>query len=152
MNHDTPFWQLVRGERPLCPMETLLHWQFEHFDAERKLLRVSYLLDERFTNPIGTIHGGAIAAMLDNIIGPLVVAHLSADQFAPTLELKSSFLRSARPGRFVGEGQLLKLGRQFAFSEARLLNHAGELIATASATSAIQQRHIPSSSPHFGQE
>ena len=91
MSHDTPFWQMVRGERPLCPMETLLRWQFEHFDAERKLLRVSYLLDDRFTNPIGTLHGGAIAAMLDNIIGPLVVAHLAADQFAPTLELKSSF-------------------------------------------------------------
>ena len=148
MHPDSLFWQVARGERPLCPMEMLLNWQFEHFDAERKQLRVSYLLDERFTNPIGTIHGGAIAAMLDNVIGPLVVAHLPPDQFAPTLELKTSFLRSAQAGKFIAEGQLLKLGRQFVFSEARLMNANEQLIATASATSAIQ----PFSPPHLAKE
>ena len=137
-----PFWQIVRGERQPCPMEQLLNWRFEDFDAERGTLRVAYELDERFTNPIGTIHGGAIAAMLDNVIGPVIVAHLAADCFAPTLELKTSYLRAAAPGRFMAEGQLLRLGRSVAFAEGRLFDSQGRLLATASATAAITV-HVP---------
>ena len=141
MSNDNAFWQVVRGERPRCPMEELLHWQFDHYDETSGLLRVSFLLDDRFTNPIGTIHGGAIAAMLDNTIGPVIVAQLPPHHFAPTLELKTSFLRAARPGRFVGEGRVLKLGKTVAFAEARLLDHEQQLIATASATAVISGHH-----------
>jgi acyl-coenzyme A thioesterase PaaI-like protein len=51
-----------------------------------------------FLNPIGTVQGGILTAMLENTMGPAAPAHLGGDAFCQTLELETSFLRPARPG------------------------------------------------------
>jgi len=48
-----------------------------------------------FANPMGNVQGGFLAAMLDDTLGPALAATLGDGEFAPTLELKVSFLRPA---------------------------------------------------------
>ena len=53
---------------------------------------------EQFLNPMGAIQGGFLTAMLDETMGPAAISALPAGQGVPTLELKVSFIRPARPG------------------------------------------------------
>ncbi|MGH3158377.1 MAG: PaaI family thioesterase [Streptosporangiaceae bacterium] len=53
--------------------------------------------------------------MLDDTLGPALAATLPEGQFAPTLELKVSFLRPAAPGRFTGTGRVVHRGGSIAF-------------------------------------
>ena len=65
---------------------------------------------------------------------------LEPGQIAPTLELKVSFLRPAKLGPLVGRGRVAHKTRSVAFLEGELLNLAGEVVATASATARIVMR------------
>ena len=51
--------------------------------------------------------------------------------YAPTIGFDVSFLKAARPGKFVGKGRVVSLGKTIAFTEAALFDEAGELVARA---------------------
>jgi uncharacterized protein (TIGR00369 family) len=53
---------------------------------------------------------------------------------APTLEMKTTFLRPGLPGPMRGVGRVLKWGRTFAFTEGELYDGEGRLLAKASGT------------------
>jgi uncharacterized protein (TIGR00369 family) len=63
-----------------------------------------------------------------------------ADQFAPTIEIKVSFLRPARPGPIIAEGRVVHRTRSLAFLEGTLATDEGDLIATGTATARISGR------------
>ena len=71
--------------------------------------------------------------MLDDTLGPALVATLDERQFAPTLELKVNFIRPARPGILIGEGRIVSRSRSIAFLAGELRTQAGEPVATATA-------------------
>jgi len=87
-------------------------------------------------NPIGSVHGGYAATLLDSACGCAVHSRLSADQGYTTLELKVSYHRplSDMSGRVRAEGRLLSFGRRAAFAEAKLLDQQGKLCASATST------------------
>jgi uncharacterized protein (TIGR00369 family) len=91
-----------------------------------------------FTNPVGHIQGGFLAAMLDDTMGPALAATLDAGEFAPTLNLNVSFARPARVGKLQGKGRILKRGREVCFLAAELFQE-GELVAAATATAIIRR-------------
>jgi uncharacterized protein (TIGR00369 family) len=78
--------------------------------------------------------------MLDDTLGPALVATLGNDQFAPTIELKVNFIRPAQVGKLIGEGRIVDRGGSIAFLAGELRNEAGDLIATATATARIMTR------------
>jgi uncharacterized protein (TIGR00369 family) len=86
---------------------------------------------------MGNVQGGFLAAMLDDTLGPALVATLNDREFAPTLELKVSFLRPAAPSRIVGTGRVVHRGGSIAFLAGELRDETGELLATATATARI---------------
>jgi uncharacterized protein (TIGR00369 family) len=90
-----------------------------------------------FTNAMGSVQGGFLAAMLDATLGPALAATLPDGEYAPTLELKASFLRPASPGRITGTGRVVHRGGSIAFLAGELRDHAGEVLATATATARI---------------
>lgn len=90
-----------------------------------------------FSNPMGHVQGGFLAAMLDDTLGPALVATLPANHFAPTIELKVNFIRPAKPGRLIGTGRVVARGGTIAFLAGELMNEHGELVATATATARI---------------
>lgn len=65
------------------------------------------------------------------------MATLADGEFAPTLELKVSFLRPAAPGRITGTGRVVHRGGSIAFLAGELRNEAGEVLATATATARV---------------
>jgi hypothetical protein len=76
--------------------------------------------------------------MLDDTLGPALVATLGPGQFAPTTDLHVQFMRPARPGRLTGRGRVVRRGKAVAFMAGELLDDSGELVATATATAQIR--------------
>ncbi|MEC4614015.1 PaaI family thioesterase [Tsukamurella tyrosinosolvens] len=131
-------WDAINGRTPPSPAAELLAWTFRAVDPDAGTLEVGFALDERFTNPVGSIQGGFVAAMLDDTLGPALVATLEPNQFAPTVSLTLQYLAPALPGEFVGYGRVVKKGREIAFLEGYLVDAKGTTVATAAATSVIR--------------
>ncbi|GAA4635372.1 PaaI family thioesterase [Actinoallomurus vinaceus] len=132
------FWDVLAGRVPPPPAASLLGWELVELDPERGTIEVAFQASARFANPVGVIQGGFLAAMLDDTMGPALVATLPEDQFAPTLDLHVQFLRPARPGRLVGRGRVVQRGRDVCFLASELLDPDGRPVATATATARIQ--------------
>lgn len=128
------FWDVMEGRRPAPPAAALLGFELLAIDPEQGTIRVRFNARQEFTNPVGDVQGGFLAAMLDDTMGPALVATLEEGRFAPTLELKVNFIRPARPGVLIGKGRVVSRGRSVAFLAGELETEAGELIATATAT------------------
>jgi uncharacterized protein (TIGR00369 family) len=132
-----PFWDFVAGRAPAPPAAVLLGWKLLEVDPERGTIRVEFEGKPEFLNPAGTIQGGILTAMLDDTMGPALVATLQPDQFAVTLELKTSFIQPAKVGVLIGEGRVVHRGGTVAFLEGSLRDASGKLIATATATARL---------------
>ena len=87
-------------------------------------------------NPLGTVHGGYAATLLDSACGCAVHSKIAPGQTYTTLELKVAYHRAmnADTGRVRAEGTVLSFGRRVAFSEARLTGASGRLLASATST------------------
>jgi uncharacterized protein (TIGR00369 family) len=87
-------------------------------------------------NPIGAVHGGYAATLLDSACGCAVHSALTASQGYTTLELKVSYHRPLSDGSGLvrAEGRILSIGRRAAFAEAKLTDAAGKLCASATST------------------
>ncbi len=98
--------------------------------------------DESDYNPMGTVHGGYIAAILDSACGIAAHTGLRPFQAYTTADLKVSFLRplTERSGVVRAIGKLVSIGRRAAFSEAELRDEQGRLCATASSTLIVFDR------------
>ncbi|MCU1480212.1 MAG: hypothetical protein JWQ19_998 [Subtercola sp.] len=97
---------------------------------------------ERVYNPIGSVHGGYAATLLDSACGCAVHSLLTADQAYTTLELKVSYLRAitSKTGPVTAEATVVKMGGRAAFTEAKLVDARGTLLATATSTLLVFQR------------
>ena len=90
----------------------------------------------RHYNPIGSVHGGYAAILLDSAMGLAVQTTLPAGTGYTTLEFKISFIRgmSKDTGVIRTEGKVLNAGRRAATAEARITDANGRLLAHATTT------------------
>jgi len=93
-------------------------------------------------NPIGSVHGGYAAALLDSACGCAVHSKLSPSQAYSTLELKVAYHRGMtdKTGIVRAVGNVVSIGRRAAFAEARLTDAAGRLYASATSTLIVMER------------
>ncbi len=93
-------------------------------------------------NPIGSVHGGYAATLLDSACGCAVHSALSSEQGYTTLELKIAYHRalSASTGPVRAEGKVVSIGKRVAFAEARITDEAGRLYASATSTLLVFER------------
>ncbi len=93
-------------------------------------------------NPLGSIHGGYAATLLDSACGCAVHTRLDATQAYTTLELKIAYHKAMtdRTGEVQAIGTVLSIGRRVAFAEAKLTDAAGKLFASATSTLLILER------------
>lgn len=78
--------------------------------------------------------------MLDDTLGPALVATLAHDERAPTLDLHVQFLKPAEPGELIGCGRVVRRGRDIAFLAGELCNASGQIVAAATASAIIRGR------------
>ena len=136
MERTGPFWDAIEGRVPMPAAAATLGWELRAIDPDAGTIEVGFEAGRAFANPIGNVQGGFLSAMLDDTLGPALVATLGPDQFAVTLELKVSFLRPVRPGPLVGQGRVVHRGGTVAFLEGHLESD-GQVVATATATARI---------------
>jgi uncharacterized protein (TIGR00369 family) len=98
--------------------------------------------DEDVYNPIGTVHGGYAATLLDSAVGCAVHSKLKPGQGYTTLELKVAYHKAmtAATGPITAEGVVKTMGRRAAFAEGKITDAEGRLYATATSTLLVFDR------------
>jgi uncharacterized protein (TIGR00369 family) len=125
---------ILRGEAPPAPIAELLGFRLSEVEAGRVAFEGRPAACHY--NPIGTVHGGWAATLLDSAMGCAVHSVLEAGVAYTTLEFKVNLVRpiTAATGPVRAEGTLVHRGRRTATSEARLVDAAGRLLAHATCT------------------
>ena len=122
---------------PKPPCAQTLGWELLDADEETGAVRVQFEGRSEFCNPGGNIQGGFVAAMLDDTLGPPVLVKTAGSHYCATIDLHVSFLAPARPGRLIGEGRIVKLGKTIAFLEGELVDAEGVIVAKATASARV---------------
>jgi uncharacterized protein (TIGR00369 family) len=129
---------IAAGEIPGAPIAELLG--FAPVEAEEGRVVFAAVPDQRHYNPIGTVHGGLAATLLDSAMGCAVHSTLPARTGYTTLELKVNFTRpmTSETGRILCEGTVVYRGGRVATAEGRVFAEAdGKLLAHGSTTCLI---------------
>lgn len=115
----------------------LLGMRFDQVDHGRIVLSLDTRPD--FANPLGTVHGGIAATLLDSAMGCAVHTTLPAGAGYTTLELKVNYIRAARTDgqTLTATGTVIHTGRRTATAEGKVLDEQGKLIAHATTTCMI---------------
>ncbi|MEO3387762.1 PaaI family thioesterase [Mesorhizobium sp. CAU 1741] len=94
---------------------------------------------ERHLNPLGGVHGGWAATVMDSALGCCVHTLLDAGEAYSTAEMKINYTRPITPktGIVTCEGKVVHKGRTLAVSEARLVDENGKLLAFGTETCSI---------------
>ena len=125
---------IFSGKLPAPPiMQTI-----EPFDstAEPGVVVMHSIPGFRHYNPIGSVHGGYAATLLDSAMGLAVHTMLPPGSGYTTLEFKVSFIKGMTKdtGPVRSEGRVLNVGRRAATAEARITDSKGRLLAHATTT------------------
>lgn len=131
---------IVAGEEPQPPLMQTMNFALVEVAEGRAVFAMTPT--EYHYNPIGVVHGGVAATLLDSAMGCAVNAALPVGMGFTTLEIKVNYLRplTMATGPVRAEGTVVHLGRQIAVAEANLSDANGKVYATASATCLILAR------------
>jgi len=112
----------------------LLGMSFDELEEGRVVMSLRTKPD--FLNPIGVVHGGIAATLLDSVMGCAVHSALAAGVGYTTLELKVNYIRAVGVDDklLVGTGNVLHLGRRTATAEGKVVDERGALVAHATTT------------------
>jgi uncharacterized protein (TIGR00369 family) len=93
-------------------------------------------------NPLGVVHGGYAATLLDTVMGCAVHSRIQPGQGYTTLELKIAYHRplTGASGPVRAEGRVISFGNRAAFAEGKLLDKHGKLAASATTTCLVFSR------------
>jgi uncharacterized protein (TIGR00369 family) len=131
---------IFAGELPRPPIGDTL--DFVPIHVERGLAIFQGRPQGKHYNPLGTVHGGWFAALLDSAVGCAVHSTLPAGKGYTTLELKLNIVRPLTDAVPLvrAEGKLVHGGRQVATAEGRLVGPDGKLYAHATTTCLIVEQ------------
>ncbi|HEY8325056.1 MAG TPA: PaaI family thioesterase [Ktedonobacterales bacterium] len=138
------FLRAIRdGELPPPPIAALMGMTLATVEEGRVIFTVEPA--EYHYNPIGVVHGGLAATLLDSAMGCAVQTLAPVGVAYTTLELKVNYVRALRSGMGVvsGEATVLHFGRQVALAEARVIGPDGKLYAHATSTCLIIRTDAP---------
>ncbi|WP_038170203.1 PaaI family thioesterase [Tomitella biformata] len=104
---------------------------------------VSFAITPRadFSNPLGSVHGGICATLLDSVMGCAVHSTLPAGVGYTTLELKLNYIRTVPldAEEITGHGTVIHVGRTTATAEGKVFDSAGRLVAHGTTTCLIMR-------------
>ena len=129
--------KIVAGELPRPPMSALMNFSLVELSEGYAVFAVEPA--EYHYNPIGVIHGGLAATLLDSAMGCAVHSMLPAGVGYTTLEVKVNFVRAmtAETGQVRCEAKLIHVGGRTATAEGRIVDEDGKLYAHGTTTCLI---------------
>lgn len=129
--------KIVSGELPPPPLAALMNFDLVELREGYAVFAIDPA--EYHYNPIGVVHGGVAATLLDSAMGCAVHSTLPPGAGYTTLEIKVNFVRAmtAETGRVRCEAKLIHLGGRTATAEGRVVDEAGKLYAHGTTTCLI---------------
>lgn len=129
--------RIVDGYYPAAPIGARLNYGLTEVTEGRAVFRG--LPGEAHLNPLGTVHGGWAATLLDSALACAVQTLLVKGEAYTTVEFKVNLTRPITPntGEVICEGRVIHKGRTTAVSEATLKDAAGKLLAFGTETCSI---------------
>lgn len=125
---------MMSGELPFPPMNETMNMTLLEVGDGRAVFQ-GIPLPQHY-NPMGTVHGGWFATLLDSALGCAVQTMLPVGRTYTTVELGINIVRPAshKTGPLRAVGRVIHVGRQIATAEARMEDEAGKLYAHATTT------------------
>lgn len=129
--------RISSGEIPPPPIMRLM--DIQGVEASEGKMVFACTPGEQHYNPIGTVHGGLAATLLDSALGCAVHTMLPAGVGYTTLELHVNYVRpiTIQTGLIRCEAEVIHMGRSMATAQARVLDTSGKLYAHATTTCMI---------------
>ncbi|MDC2953955.1 MULTISPECIES: PaaI family thioesterase [Streptomyces] len=126
--------EILAGRLPAPPIAATLGMDLEEVDHGHAVFSLEP--GEEHYNPIGSVHGGIYATMLDSAAGCAVQSTLPQGMAYTSLDLTVKFLRpiTADTGKVRAVGSVLNSGRRTALAEAQLFDSADRLLAHATSS------------------
>ncbi len=134
---------LQAGELPPPPIAVLMGMWITEVSEGRVVFAAEPA--EYHYNPLGTVHGGFMATLLDSALGCVVQSMLPAGTGYTTVELKVNYLRpiTTKTGMVYCEGKIIYVGGRIATAEGRLTDAEGKLYAHGTTTCIIMRPSSP---------
>jgi len=134
---------LQTGELPPPPIAVLMDMWITEVSEGRVVFAAEPA--EYHYNPLGTVHGGFTATLLDSALGCVVQSMLPAGTGYTTVELKVNYLRpiTTKTGMVYCEGKIIYVGGRIATAEGRLTDAEGKLYAHGTTTCIILRPSSP---------
>jgi uncharacterized protein (TIGR00369 family) len=128
---------IMSGDIPQPPISKMFGFAFTKVEPGEVHLNLP--IGPHFYNPIGMVHGGIAATVLDTVMGCSIHSLLPQGKAYSTLEIKINYLRPLTDtlGEVAVEGRVINLGRKAAFAEGKIIDAAGKIYATGSTTCAV---------------
>lgn len=110
------------------------HMAMQLSEMNMGLATIELDLSNTHLQPFGLVHGGVIATMIDTATFWAVFMRIPEDAGLVNVDLKLNYLRSVTKGRLKAEGRSIRDGKSICYSEARVHDEKGELIAHGTST------------------
>ena len=129
--------QIVDGKYPVPPMAVLLNFTLSQVSEGKAVFHG--MPNDKHLNPLGGVHGGWAATLLDSALGCAVQTTLQKGEAYTTVEFKVNLTRPITPktGEVICEGRVVHRGKTLAVSEATLRDANGKLLALGTETCSI---------------
>jgi uncharacterized protein (TIGR00369 family) len=129
--------RIVDGKYPVPPMAVLLNFTLSQVSEGKAVFHG--MPNDKHLNPLGGVHGGWAATLLDSALGCAVQTTLQKGEAYTTVEFKVNLTRPITPktGEVVCEGRVVHRGKTLAVSEATLRDANGKLLALGTETCSI---------------
>ncbi|HWX97405.1 MAG TPA: PaaI family thioesterase [Solirubrobacteraceae bacterium] len=128
---------IADGELPPPPVAQLMDFSIVEVGSGRAVFAVEPA--EWMYNPIGSVHGGVAATLLDSCMGCAVHTTLEAGVGYTTADLHVRYIRAmtSSTGRVLAEGRVVHAGRRMATAEGRLTTEDGETLLAHGTTGCV---------------
>jgi uncharacterized protein (TIGR00369 family) len=128
---------IMEGRFPAPPIARALGFWMSSVEHGRVTFDYEPVFDHY--NPLGSVHGGIAATLLDSVMGCCIHTTLKAGFGFTTLEIKVNYVRAMtdKTGAVRAEGKVINVGSRIATSEGRLVDAAGKLLAHGTTTCLI---------------
>ncbi len=128
---------IMENVLPAPPIQQALDFRIVHVERGRTVFAGTPKFE--YYNPLGSVHGGYIAALLDSCMACAVHSTLEKGYSYATIEIKINYVRaiSSDTGEVRAEGKVINAGKRIATAEGRLVDSAGKLYAHGTTTCLI---------------
>lgn len=125
--------EMAKGDIPFASIAETIPMSI--VKLEEGLVWMKATANDRHLNPLGGVHGGFAATVLDSVTGCAVHTMLPAGVGYGTIDLNIKMIRPVPKNEtLIAEGTLVNLSKSLGISEGTLKSQDGKLLATATAT------------------